>query len=277
MQNPQFYDERAQPTASSRVPILAPRGRILDRDGRVIVDNHSSFSLILARESLKDEHLRPIAQGLDLDYSDLVRARAAHPSAAQIRADRDQGGADAGRPVVRRFAPRFLPGAGADPGAAAALSAERHAGARDRVHGEISEQELDAPEFAKYDPGDVVGKFGIEKQYNDCSRAWTGSARWWWIIAGRCGRCSRTSRRSPGKDLQAHHRSGPAGGGGTGDGCRLKELDGSQERRGGGARSAHRRSAGHGQPADLRPQQVRGAHQDQGLAARSPTIPTIRC
>jgi penicillin-binding protein 2 len=53
------------------VPIPGPRGRILDRDGRVIVDNHSSFSLILAREQAKDEHLRPIAQGLDLDFNDL--------------------------------------------------------------------------------------------------------------------------------------------------------------------------------------------------------------
>jgi len=34
--------------------------------------------------------------------------------------------------------------------------------------GEISEQELDQPEFAKYDPGTVVGKFRVsEKQYND--------------------------------------------------------------------------------------------------------------
>ena len=54
-------------------PFPAPRGRILDRDGRVIVDNHSSFSLLLTRESLKDEHLRPIAEGLDLDYNDLLR------------------------------------------------------------------------------------------------------------------------------------------------------------------------------------------------------------
>ncbi|MBZ5626549.1 MAG: hypothetical protein LAQ69_48890 [Acidobacteriia bacterium] len=72
VQNPQFYDERAQQNRIKSVPVLAPRGRILDRDGRVIVDNHASFSLILARESLKEEHLRPIAQGLDLDYSDLA-------------------------------------------------------------------------------------------------------------------------------------------------------------------------------------------------------------
>src|ERR1051325_5110981 len=71
VQNPEFYDERAQANSIKSVPILAPRGRILDRDGRVIVDNHASYSLILARESLKEEHLRPIAQGLDLDLPDL--------------------------------------------------------------------------------------------------------------------------------------------------------------------------------------------------------------
>ena len=52
VQNPQFYDQRAMQNSIKSVPILAPRGRILDRDGRVIVDNHSSFSLLLARESL---------------------------------------------------------------------------------------------------------------------------------------------------------------------------------------------------------------------------------
>jgi penicillin-binding protein 2 len=33
--------------------------------------------------------------------------------------------------------------------------------------GEISEGELDDPEYAKHEPGDIVGKFGLERQYND--------------------------------------------------------------------------------------------------------------
>jgi penicillin-binding protein 2 len=33
--------------------------------------------------------------------------------------------------------------------------------------GEVSEAELDNPDFARYNPGDIVGKFGIERQYND--------------------------------------------------------------------------------------------------------------
>ena len=72
IRNPEVYQERALENSVKSIPVLAPRGKILDRDGRVIVDNHSSFSLYLSRESLKMEHLRPIAEGLNLDYDSLV-------------------------------------------------------------------------------------------------------------------------------------------------------------------------------------------------------------
>ena len=45
IRNPEVYQERALENSVKSVPVLAPRGKILDRDGRVIVDNHSSFSL----------------------------------------------------------------------------------------------------------------------------------------------------------------------------------------------------------------------------------------
>ncbi len=44
--------ELAERNRIKTVPLLAPRGKILDRDGRVIVDNHSAFELeSCARES----------------------------------------------------------------------------------------------------------------------------------------------------------------------------------------------------------------------------------
>src|SRR5215475_9010474 len=46
------------------VPLPAPRGKILDRDGRVIVDNQPSFTVMLSQENLKAEHLDAIAAGL---------------------------------------------------------------------------------------------------------------------------------------------------------------------------------------------------------------------
>jgi penicillin-binding protein 2 len=38
VQNPELYSERAEKNKIKALPILAPRGKILDRDGRVIVD-----------------------------------------------------------------------------------------------------------------------------------------------------------------------------------------------------------------------------------------------
>jgi penicillin-binding protein 2 len=67
VRNEEFYSEKALQNQIKSWPIPAPRGRVLDRDGRVIVDNHSSFRLILSRESLREEHIRPIALGLNLD------------------------------------------------------------------------------------------------------------------------------------------------------------------------------------------------------------------
>jgi len=64
VRNPELYSELAERNRIKSLPIIAPRGKILDRDGRVIVDNHRSWSAILSRENLKPEHLKPIAEGL---------------------------------------------------------------------------------------------------------------------------------------------------------------------------------------------------------------------
>src|SRR5258707_4813822 len=56
------------------VPVLAPRGKLLDRDGRVIVDNQAAFTLLLTRENLNPDHIDGIAAGLHLDPAE-IRAR----------------------------------------------------------------------------------------------------------------------------------------------------------------------------------------------------------
>src|SRR5215813_7333585 len=66
--------ELAERNRIKTVPLHAPRGKILDRDGRVIVDNHQAFEVRLTRENLKPEHIEPIALGLHLEPDDL-RAR----------------------------------------------------------------------------------------------------------------------------------------------------------------------------------------------------------
>src|SRR5436305_15252720 len=48
------YTVRAEQNRIRRVPILAPRGKILDREGRIIVDNYPSFSALLLRDQMSD-------------------------------------------------------------------------------------------------------------------------------------------------------------------------------------------------------------------------------
>src|SRR5580700_2277571 len=63
--------ELAERNRIKTVPLVAPRGKILDRDGRVIVDNRPSFRALLSRENLNKAHFADIAQGLHMDLEDL--------------------------------------------------------------------------------------------------------------------------------------------------------------------------------------------------------------
>ena len=49
-----YYSLAAEKNRIRNVPVLAPRGKILDRNGRVIVDNYPSFSALLLRDSSRD-------------------------------------------------------------------------------------------------------------------------------------------------------------------------------------------------------------------------------
>src|SRR5438309_8291879 len=71
-----YYNTLAEQNRIKQVPILAPRGKILDREGRIIVDNYPSFSALLLRDSARDLSVDAplIAAGLHLN-ADEVRQR----------------------------------------------------------------------------------------------------------------------------------------------------------------------------------------------------------
>jgi penicillin-binding protein 2 len=174
----QYADAAERNRVRSR-PVLAPRGKILDREGRVIVDNHSTFSLLLSRENLKPDHLPYFAEGLNLDL-DQLQAR------------------------IRRYErqPRYEPIIIKDELTPADLAfVEAHRGqdmfpeleiihTQKRLYpadgfgahllgyvGEVSEAELDNAEYAHFKPGDIIGKDGIERSYNDILMGVDGQRR----------------------------------------------------------------------------------------------------
>ena len=74
-----FYASLAERNRIRNVPILAPRGKILDREGRTIVDNYPSFTALLLRDSSRDltADADLIAEGLHLDPKE-VKDRVRH-------------------------------------------------------------------------------------------------------------------------------------------------------------------------------------------------------
>jgi penicillin-binding protein 2 len=203
--NPDFYSERAERNRIKALPILAPRGKILDRDGRVIVDNHASYSLILSRENLKPEHLRAIAEGLNLDYAEL-----------EARVRRFERTRPKYEPIIIKEELR--------PGELAFVEAHRNRDdfpelelihAHRRLYprnglaahvvgyiGEVSEAELNTLEFASYHQGDVIGKAGIERYYNRTLMGVDGQRR---VVVDNLGRERQVigiQEATPGQDLQ---------------------------------------------------------------------------
>lgn len=169
VRNEEIYNEKALANQIKSLPIPAPRGKVLDRDGRVIVDNHDSFRLILSRENLREEHLRPIADGLNLDPQELaakVRRYQKRPSFYTIS-------------LKEELSPQELTFVEAHRGEDAfpemeLIKSQYRIYPRDGLMGhllgyvgEISDNELNSPEWAAYNPGDVIGKMGIERYYNE--------------------------------------------------------------------------------------------------------------
>jgi len=204
VRNPTRYQEQAEQNSVKSIPVLAPRGKILDRDGRVIVDNHDSYMLILTRENLKMEHLKPIAEGLSLDYSDLVtrvRRFQNQPKYVPIIIKEELTPAELSFVESHRD-PLTFP-------EMELIHAQRRLYPKDGLAanvigyvGEVSEPELDSPEFIKYHQGDVVGKDGIERQYNDVLMGVDGQRRVTVDNMGNEHNVLDEKSATPGKNLQ---------------------------------------------------------------------------
>jgi penicillin-binding protein 2 len=171
------FRQMAEANRIRKEPILAPRGKLFDRENRLIVDNYPSVSCFLVREQKKDieADLPLIAKGLDLDL-DQLKATVHHyrlspgyqpiPIKDDVTAD-EQAFVESHRnelpeletiDVERRLYPRD--------GFAAHLIG---------YVGEVSEEDLNNPRFAYYEPGDVVGKAGVEETYDALLRGTDGS------------------------------------------------------------------------------------------------------
>ncbi len=200
----EVFNELAETNRIKYTPIIAPRGKILDRDGRVIVDNHSSWTLILSRENLKAQHLQEIAEGLHLDYEDLTKKIGRYrgrPKYETIVVKEELSPADLAFVESHRGG-EFFP-------EMELINAQKRLYPQNGMAahvigytGDISDAELDSPEFANQNPGAVVGKFGIERQYNDVLEGVDGQRQ---VVVDNHGQIRETlgiKDAKPGRDLE---------------------------------------------------------------------------
>ena len=177
VRDPELYEERAARNSVKSLPVLAPRGKILDRDGRILVDNLPSFHAVLSIADLNPDNYALIAEGLSLADGEIeARVREAQENEGpQYRnitikehlSEAEIAFLEAHRPELREVE--------------LALSQRRlypRGGVGAHVLGyvgEISEEELNQPDFVLYKSGTEIGKSGIERQYEGALRGADGS------------------------------------------------------------------------------------------------------
>jgi penicillin-binding protein 2 len=158
-------------------PVLAPRGKLFDRENRLVVDNYPSVSCFLVREQNKnvDSDLPLIAKGLDLDLDQLratLRRYRSEPGYQPIPIKLD----------ITDDEKAFIESHRNELPELETIDEERRLYPRDgfAAHligyvGEVSEDDLNNPRYAAYEPGDVVGKAGVEETYDELLRGQDGS------------------------------------------------------------------------------------------------------
>jgi penicillin-binding protein 2 len=198
------FRQLAEQNRIRKVPVMAGRGKLFDRENRLIVDNYPSVSCFLVREQNHnvDADLPLIAHGLNLDLEQLT---------ATLRRYRDAPGY---QPIpiksdISADEQAFIEAHRNELPELETIDEERRLYPRDgfAAHligyvGEVSEEDLNQSRFAAYEPGDVVGKAGVEETYDEVLRGQDGSRD---VIVDSHGRevgYLRTQHAIPGQDLK---------------------------------------------------------------------------
>ena len=187
-----------------KVPVLAPRGRIFDREGRIIVDNYPSVSCYLLRDQQKnlDADLPLIATGLHLSVDQIQNTLRRYQYAPKYQPI----------PLKQDITPdeqAFIEAHLAELPELETMEEQRRLSPRDgfAAHllgyvGEVSENDLNQSKFAFYAPGDMVGKSGVEEAYDEVLRGVDGSRD---VIVNSHGKevgVDRQELATPGQDIR---------------------------------------------------------------------------
>jgi penicillin-binding protein 2 len=174
------YLAEAKNNRTREYKVIAPRGDILDRDGNVLVDNRTSLALQLNMQKLPEE---PAAEKAELTQL----GHLAHMSLRKVRRTIDeQEEVAAGAPVTLRKDVGYdlvyyleenqsrFPGVTVQRVFVRDYPDESRAAHVLGSVGEVSAEELKEPPYKGLEPGDEVGKGGVEYTYDKYLRGQPG-------------------------------------------------------------------------------------------------------
>lgn len=176
----EYYKTRAEEQRIRYIPIPAPRGAIFDRNGKLLVDSRSTYNIVLSHEPIKTinplDRLEDYAAGLGLDREYLVERLNIIKKRPEFETMVLKENASQQDIVwVESHQIEF-------PELRVELQPQRNYPlGQTLAHvlgyvGEISPKQLEKPEYQEkgFHAGDIIGKGGLEQQYDDFLRGKEG-------------------------------------------------------------------------------------------------------
>lgn len=162
------YRERAEANHRRAIPLLAPRGVLLDRHGEVLVQNSRSFRIAIIREQTADieDTMRRLAQITgtpEADIRSIMQSRRSEALFRPIAVIDHASDAQVAAVVAQRLE---LPGVVVDQIPMRTYPGDGLAAHLFGYVGEVQPAQLQRPEFAGLNPGAIVGQAGLEQIYN---------------------------------------------------------------------------------------------------------------
>ncbi|MDA1001726.1 MAG: penicillin-binding protein 2 [bacterium] len=153
--------------------VRSPRGRVFDRNGKMLADSRPSFNIYLIKEDLKDRErtLRHLAGLAGIPYDELLEkvllASPVRPFLIKADVDRKTvANLEENRPD--------LPGVYLQIAPLRHYRFDSHAGHILGYLGEVSESQLKRLKKKNYRQGDFIGKYGIENSQESFLRGTSG-------------------------------------------------------------------------------------------------------
>ncbi|MEO8194386.1 MAG: penicillin-binding protein 2 [Gemmatimonadales bacterium] len=169
------YRKASEENRLREIPLPAPRGIIYDRKGQIIAENLPAYSVSITAPSLDSlraslKLLQPTLQLTDYDINSAIRRYRRAPTrptvvlpdaSIDVISVLEEHRIDFPRLIIQSVPKRFYPDG---PVVASFVG----------YTGEVTEAELNLPQYQGYKPGQIVGKGGLEKQYESILRGEEG-------------------------------------------------------------------------------------------------------